>query len=139
MTKKWGLEIEEILFKSNTCLGPIPNNCCDDVVMHIKAFKNNKSPYLAHKVCPHCGETNEKSAIHCGGCGKNIVFRYGDDVCLNCGHMGRMKKKYALKYDGLIGLLFLGGTILPTHRGAMIGKICRKCKREIRESDYEIA
>jgi ribosomal protein L32 len=109
-----------------------------DGAMHIKTFKNNKSPYLIHKVCPYCGEANEKSAIRCDACGKYIIFHYGDDVCLNCGHMGRMKKKYELKRDPLIGLFF-GGTLLPTHRGAVIGKICKKCKREIRDSDYEIA
>jgi ribosomal protein L32 len=106
--------------------------------MYVKAFKNNKSLYLIHKVCPYCGETNEKVVTHCDGCGKYIVFHYGDDVCLNCGYMGRMKNKYELRFDGLIGFLLFGGLFCPPHRGAVIGKICRKCKRELRESDYEI-
>ena len=105
--------------------------------MHNKTFKNNPSEFLIHKVCPYCGETNKKSATNCESCGKSLLFCFGDDVCLNCGYTGKMKKKYEMKYGGLTGLLLLG-SIVPTHRGKVIAKICKKCKRELRESDYEL-
>ena len=99
--------------------------------------KNEKlalvNPVLNHKVCPYCKEINDTSNLDCQNCYRCIVFKYGENVCLNCGHTGRTKVYHSPWKQFGYSMFSSWPSFWFTDRSQ---RICRNCKRLMRETDY---
>jgi len=92
-------------------------------------------PVLVHKTCPSCEAVNDKAADRCESCDCLFDYKFGSDVCLNCGYKGKMKSYRAMAYRRQfwpLGLMLLFYLFTPG------GKVCKRCNRLIRKEDYSL-
>jgi|GEM_PF-4996218 len=96
-------------------------------------LKNKDRPYLVHKTCPECETVNDKSVKFCESCGTEFNYKYRSGICLNCGYKGGTKSYGST--GNIFNLILFGPFIWLLFY--VSGKVCKRCNRLIRASDYK--
>ena len=110
------------------------------IYLHRKNRNMHRSRILKKKVCPYCDTLNDINSVQCKKCDKAVNRDQKNVVCHHCGTIGKMQY-YRENTEFVVTLCLWALLTFPALIYYLLyykRRICKKCGRMTRGSDYRL-